>query len=92
MTTGAIVERREQDPFVQIDGGPGNGQRAEQAQHASAAADLGGTRRAALDVGGQAGGIGGTELIEQERIDERARPFAIQGVASVSVRHITYMT
>jgi hypothetical protein len=92
VTSGSIVERSEQDPLVEIDGGPGNRQRAEQAEHPSAAADLGGAGRAALDVGGQAGGIGRRELIEQERIDQGAGTCAIQGVANVRVRHNIYMT
>jgi hypothetical protein len=40
-------------------------------------------------VGGEAGRVGGLELIEQEGVDERSGACAIQGVR---VRHILYMT
>jgi hypothetical protein len=86
------MERGEQDPLVEVDRWPWNRQRAEQPEHAGAASDLRCARRATLDVSGQAGGIGRTELIEQECIDERSGACAIQGVANVRFRHIRYMT
>jgi hypothetical protein len=92
MARRAVVQGRQEDPFIEIDRGTGDGQRTQQPEHAGAPADLRGTCRTTLDVGGQAGGIGRPELIEQERIDERSSPSTVQRVANVRVRHITYMT
>jgi hypothetical protein len=69
-----------------------DGQRAEEAEHARAAPDLGGAGGTALDMGGQACGIGGHEVVEEEEIDELARLCAVQRATVVRVRHITYMT
>ena len=88
----AVLERGEQDPLVQVRHGARRGQRAEEAEDPGAAADLGGARRAALDVGGQARGVGRFELVEQERVDQVASARAVQGMAAVRVRHIPYMT
>ena len=41
---------------------------------------------------GEMGSVRRVEVIEQERIDELASVRAIQCVADVRVRHITYMT
>jgi hypothetical protein len=87
-----ILERGDQDPLVQFRRGAWRRQRAEQAQDASAPADLGGTRCAALDVARQTRRIRRFELIEQERVDQGAGARTIQGAANVRVRHITYMT
>ena len=43
-------------------------------------------------MGGKAGGIGRTKVIEQERVDELAGTSAVQVVVNARVRHITYMT
>ena len=92
MTPRPIVQCREKDPLVQVKGRSRDRQRSEEPQDAGAASDLRGAGRAALDMGGQACGVGRTELIEQECIDERAGSCAVQGLASVRCRHITYMT
>lgn len=89
---GAVVQGGDQDPLVQVRRGPRHRQGAQQPQDARAAADLGGAGGATLDVGGQPGGICRSELIEQEGVDERTSACAIQGVADMRVRHITYMT
>jgi hypothetical protein len=92
MAGRAVVEGRQEDPFVEIDRGARDRQRTQQPQHAGAPTDLGGTRRTTLDMGGQAGGISRPELVEEERIDERSSASTVQRVANVRVRHITYMT
>jgi hypothetical protein len=92
MAVRPVVERGEQDPFVKVDRGARNRERAEQPEDTGAATDLRGTGRTTLDVGGEAGGVGRPELVEQERIDERSRASTVQRVANVRVRHITYMT
>jgi hypothetical protein len=88
----AIVQRGQQDALVQVDRRSRDRERTKQPEDASAAADL---RRACgtnLDVSGQACSVGRPELVEQERIDQRASACAIQSGATVRVRHITYMT
>lgn len=70
----------------------GHRQRAEEAEHAGAAADLGGAGGTTLDVGGQACGIGRDEVIEKEQVDELTGMRAVQRATVVRVRHITYMT
>jgi len=90
--TAPILERGQQDPLIQLRRGARHRQRTEQTQHASAPADLGGTRRATLDVAGQLCRVGRFELVEQERIDQGAGARTIQGAANVRVRHIRYMT
>jgi hypothetical protein len=92
MTARAVVQGRQEDPFVEIDRGARDGQRTQQPEHARAPTDLRGTCRTTLDMGGQPGGIGRPELVEQERINERSSPSTVQRVANVRVRHITYMT
>ena len=92
MPAFAIVQRSEQDPLIEIDRRPWGRKRTEQAEHPGAAADLRGARCATLDMPSQASGISRTELVEQECIDERTGACAVQGVANVRVRHITYMT
>jgi hypothetical protein len=90
--TGAIVQCRQQDAFVEVRGGTRDRQRPEQSQDARAAADLGRARGTTLDVSRETGGIGREKVIEQERIDEFAGVRAVQGMTDVRVRHITYMT
>jgi len=90
--TRAIVQCRQQDAFIKVRGGTRDWQRPEQSKDARAAADLGRARGTTLDVGRETRGIGSEEVIEQERIDEFAGVRAVQGVADVRVRHITYMT
>jgi len=89
---GTIVERRQQDPLVEVVRRSGKREGAQQPEHARAAADLGRARGAAFDVGGQARRIGRDQVIEQEQIDELTGVRAVQGGADVRVRHITYMT
>ena len=67
VASGTIVQGGQQDPLVEVGRRARNRQRAEEPEHARAAADLGRARGATLDVGGQARGIGGREVIEQER-------------------------
>ena len=88
----AILEGRDQDPLVEVRHGARSAKRAEQAEHPGAAADLRGTRGAALDVGGQPGGVSWFELVEQERVDQVAGMRAVQGMVAARVRHIPYMT
>ena len=88
----AVIECRPQDPFIEVRRGPRDRQRAEQGEDPCAAADLGRTGGAALDLRGEMGGVRRAEVIEQERIDELASVRAIQSVADVRVRHNTYMT
>jgi hypothetical protein len=52
VTAFAIVERSQQDPFVQVDRRPRDRQGAEKTKHSGAAAYLRRARRAALDMGG----------------------------------------
>ena len=88
----AIVQRRQQDALVEVRRGSRSRKRPEQPQDARGAADLGRARGTTLDVGRETRGIGRQEVIEQEQIDEIAGVRAVQGVADVRVRHITYMT
>ena len=90
--TAPILEGGQQDPLIQLRRGTWHRQRTEQAQDASAPADLGGTGCTALDMARQARRVGRFELIEQERVDQGAGARTIQGAADVRVRHITYMT
>ena len=90
--SSAVIECRPQDPFIEVRSGPRDRQRAEQGEDPCAAADLGRAGGAVLDMRGQSGSVRRVEVIEQERIDELASVRAIQSVADVRVRHITYMT
>ena len=92
MTAPAVLERGDQDPLIEVGHGTRGGQRTEQAEDPCAPADLGGARRAALDVGGQLRGVCRFELVEQERVDQIAGTRAVQGMVAVRVRHIPYMT
>lgn len=92
MTLCPIIDGREQDPLVEVRCGSRNGQRSKQTEHPRAAADLRCAGGATLDVGRQTRGVSRQEVIEQEEVDELACACAIQGVADVRVRHITYMT
>ncbi len=92
MPSSAVVQRGEQDPLVEIRRRARNRKGAKQPQDPGAATDLRGAGRAALDVGGQPGCVARMELIEQERIDQRSGARAIQGVANMRLRHISYMT
>lgn len=87
-----VVQRRQQDAFVEVVCRLGERKGAQQPEDAGAAADLGRAGGAALDVGGQARRIGRDQVIEQEQVDELAGVRAVQGGADVRVRHITYMT
>jgi hypothetical protein len=87
-----VVKGREQDALVEVDRWARHREGAEQPQDTGAATDLRGAGGTTLDVGGQAGGIGRPQLVEQERIDERASASTVQRVANVRVRHIIYMT
>ena len=90
--SSAVVQRGQEDPLIEVCRGPRDRQRDEQGEDPCAAADLGRTDGAALDMGGEIGGVSCAEVIEQEGIDELASVRAIQGVADVWVRHIIYMT
>ncbi len=92
MTAPAVLECGHQDPLIQVRHGSRRRQRTEEAEHAGAPADLGGAGRAALDVSGQARGVGGLQLVEQERVDQVAGAHTIQAVADLRVRHNLYMT
>jgi hypothetical protein len=92
MAAASVVQRRQQDPLVEVDRGSRDRQRAQQPEHTRASADLGGAGGTALDVCRQAGSIGRSQLIEQEGIDERPGACAVQRRTNVRVRHITYMT
>ena len=88
----AILNHGEQDSLVQVRRRARCWKRAKQPEHASAAPDLSSTGGAALDVGGQPCGVGRVKLVEQERVDQVVSARAIQRVATVRVRHNTYMT
>ena len=90
--SSAVIECGQEDPLIEVRRGSRDRQRAEQAQDPRAAADLGRTGGAALDMRGESGGVSCAEVIEQEGINELASVRAIQGVADVRVRHIIYMT
>jgi hypothetical protein len=92
VTAPAILERGDQDPFVQVRHRARRAERSEQAEDAGAAADLGGTGRTALDVRRQPGGISRFELVEQERVDQVAGTRTVHGMVARRVRHILYMT
>jgi hypothetical protein len=89
LTPGSIVQGRQEDALVEVRGGAWDGQGSQETEHPGAAADLGGACGASLDMGRQARGISGEEVIEEEEVDELAGVRAVQGVR---VRHITYMT
>ena len=89
MPSGAIRESGDQDPLVQVGRRARDGQRTEEAQDARAAADLGGARGTAPDVGGQARGIAGIQLIEQELVDEGPGARAVKDLGG---RHTLYMS
>ena len=76
------------DPRVEVRRGSWRIERREEGEDPCAAAELGRAGGATVDVGGEAGGTGRVEVVDEVGVDEAARGDVVDRMLG----HILYMT
>ncbi len=92
MAAVAVADRGQQDPLVDVRRRRRRGEAAEEGQEPGRPADLRLAGGAALDVGREASGVDGGELVRQVRVDQATRVGVVESsVTGRRVAHNLYM-